>query len=132
VPAGAETLFRWKCMNVSEVNPYPSNDESAPRFEEAIGELEGIVERLERGQLTLDQALAEYERGVRLIRHCRELLQKAEQKIELLTGIDPNKQPVTQPFVEDDLSLEEKREKRSRRRGLKNGPRNDSGDELDR
>jgi len=116
---------------VSDVNHCPSDEEHVPRFEEAISELERIVERLERGQIGLDEALAEYERGIRLIRHCRELLQKAEQRIEILTGIDANKQPVTQPFEEVDLSLEEKRQQRSRRRGVKDSakkePENEGG-----
>ncbi|HOA50657.1 MAG: exodeoxyribonuclease VII small subunit [Thermogutta sp.] len=107
-------------MNVSESDRCPSGEESTPRFEDALRELEAIVERLERGQLGLDEALAEYERGVRLIRHCRELLQKAERRIEILSGIDEQQRPITQPFEEEDLSLEEKREKRSRRRGVKN------------
>lgn len=111
---------------MSDVNRSPSDEEHVPRFEEAISELEQIVERLERGQIGLDEALAEYERGIRLIRHCRELLQKAEQRIEILTGIGANEQPVTQPFEEDELSLEDKREQRSRRRGIKDSSKKES------
>ncbi len=116
-------------MNVSEPDHSPSDEHSTPRFEDALRELEAIVERLERGQLGLDEALAEYERGVRLIRHCRELLQKAERRIEILSGIDAQQQPITQPFEEEELSLEEKREKRSRRRGVKNLSEEDSESE---
>lgn len=116
---------------MSEGNPSLSNGEHAPRFEEAINELERIVDRLERGQLPLDEALAEYERGIRLIRHCRELLQKAEQRIELLTGTDANMEPITRPFMEDESSLEEKREKRSRRRGVKYPSENGAGETSD-
>lgn len=89
------------------------------RFEEAMAELEKLVERLERGNLGLDEALAEYEKGVRLIRHCRDLLKHAEQRIELLTGVDQEGKPITEPFAEEEMSLEEKREKRSQRRGAK-------------
>ncbi|MGQ9505202.1 MAG: exodeoxyribonuclease VII small subunit [Thermogutta sp.] len=116
---------------MSGVNPSSSNGEQTPRFEEAVGELEKIVERLERGQLPLDEALAEYERGIRLIRHCRELLQKAEQRIELLTGSDANREPITQPLIEDESLLEEKREKRSRRRGVKYPSENGAGETSD-
>lgn len=93
--------------------------ETPLRFEEAMAELEKLVERLERGNLGLDEALAEYEKGVRLIRHCRNLLKHAEQRIELLTGVDQEGNPVTEPFAEEEMSLEEKREKRSQRRGAK-------------
>jgi len=79
--------------------------------------LEGIVHELEEGQLGLQEALDRYEQGVKSLRRCYDLLQKAERRIELLSGIDAEGNPVTQPF--DDrasLSLEEKREGRSRRR----------------
>jgi len=96
-----------------------STPEETLSFEKAMAELECVVEQLERGNLGLDEALAAYERGIRLIRRCRELLQRAEQRIEILTGIDENGAPITKPFVEEEMSLEEKREKRSRRRGVK-------------
>lgn len=107
----------------------PARDTDQPplRFEEALTRLEQIVERLERGQLGLDDALLEYEQGIRLIRHCRRLLQQAEQKIEMLTGIDEKGHPITEPFVEEELSLEEKRERRSQRRGARTSNLEDTG-----
>lgn len=89
------------------------------RFEDALAELEQIVGRLERGQLSLDESLAAYERGIKLIRYCRGLLETAEQKIEILRDVDHSGNPITEPFENDELTLEEKREKRSRRRGAK-------------
>ena len=55
-----------------------------PDFEEALAELEGLVERLERGDLPLDEALKTFERGVALTRHCQSSLQAAQQKVEIL------------------------------------------------
>jgi exodeoxyribonuclease VII small subunit len=55
-----------------------------PKFEEAQAELERIVERLEGGQATLDEALALWERGEELYRVCRARLDAAEGKIEEL------------------------------------------------
>ncbi len=55
------------------------------RFEEALASLEQIISRIESGQAGLEEALAEYERGVGLIRHCRGILDRAEQKVEDLT-----------------------------------------------
>lgn len=53
-------------------------------FEAAIAELETIVKRLEDGDLTLEQSLELYERGVRLSRYCHGRLEEAERRIEVL------------------------------------------------
>jgi exodeoxyribonuclease VII small subunit len=53
-------------------------------FEGALAELEDLVERLEGGDLALEQALAAFERGVALSRRCAELLERAEQRIDEL------------------------------------------------
>ncbi|HJQ75420.1 MAG TPA: exodeoxyribonuclease VII small subunit [Gaiellaceae bacterium] len=55
-----------------------------PKFEDAQAELERIVERLERGDATLDEALALWERGEQLYKLCRARLDTAEGKIEEL------------------------------------------------
>ncbi|MGB4268962.1 MAG: exodeoxyribonuclease VII small subunit [Spirochaetota bacterium] len=53
-------------------------------FEDALEELEAIASKLESGELTLDQSIQYYERGVELARFCREKLEDAERKIEVL------------------------------------------------
>jgi len=53
-------------------------------FEESLAELEQAVEELENGSLTLDQALASFEQGVKHAARCREFLKQAENKVELL------------------------------------------------
>lgn len=55
------------------------------QFEKSIADLENIVSLLEKGELTLDDSLKQYEKGVKLARQCEEMLNKAEQKIETLT-----------------------------------------------
>jgi exodeoxyribonuclease VII small subunit len=57
---------------------------SAKDFEGALGELEGIVKKLEDGDLTLESSLALYERGVELSRYCHARLEEAERRIEIL------------------------------------------------
>jgi exodeoxyribonuclease VII small subunit len=69
-----------------------------PSFEEALLELERVVRDLEDGELGLDEALARYERGIALLRQCQGQLTQAEQRILLLTGVEPDGQPVVQPF----------------------------------
>jgi exodeoxyribonuclease VII small subunit len=56
----------------------------APDFEQALAELESLVERLERGDLPLDEALKTFERGVELTRYCQASLKAAQQKVEIL------------------------------------------------
>ena len=56
----------------------------AADFEKALAELEGLVGRLERGDLPLDEALKTFERGVELTRHCQAALKAAQQKVEIL------------------------------------------------
>jgi exodeoxyribonuclease VII small subunit len=55
-----------------------------PDFEKALLELEGLVGRLERGDLPLEEALKTFERGVELTRHCQAALKTAQQKVEIL------------------------------------------------
>lgn len=60
-------------------------DSSIKDFEAAIAELEGIVKKLEEGDLALEQSLALYERGVQLSRFCHARLEDAERRIEILS-----------------------------------------------
>jgi exodeoxyribonuclease VII small subunit len=53
-------------------------------FEEALAELEGIVRDLETGKGRLEEAVAAYERGAALRRHCEKLLAEAEQKVQAI------------------------------------------------
>ena len=58
------------------------DDLSKLKFEDAIGQLEEIVDKIEAGDVSLEASLAQYEKGMALIKHCRGILQKAEKKIE--------------------------------------------------
>ncbi len=70
------------------------------QFEKALAELEKIVEALEAGELSLDEALKQYEEGVKLTRACQAKLQEAEKKIEILTkGLNGDLKAV--PFETD-------------------------------
>lgn len=79
-----------KKTDPSEVKNNGSNDITAPltlSFEEAMKRLEEIANKLENGQVSLDESLALYEEGIALVRCCNEKLDRAEQKIRIL---DPN------------------------------------------
>ena len=57
---------------------------SVPDFERSLAELEAIVDKLEAGELSLDESLKQFERGVQLTRVCQSALKQAEQKVEIL------------------------------------------------
>ena len=87
-----------------------------PGFEESLARLEEIAAELEEGSVGLETALQRYEEGVGLLRRCGSLLSGAQSRIELLSGFDADGNPVTTPLEDDTLSLEEKAQRRSRRR----------------
>lgn len=67
-----------------------------PDFEKSLAELERIVERMEQGELSLDESLKQFERGIALTRSCQTALQQAEHKVEILlrnSGADTDIQP---------------------------------------
>ena len=57
---------------------------ATPDFEAALAELESIVQRLEQGEVPLEESLRQFERGVQLARNCQKALRQAEQKIRVL------------------------------------------------
>jgi exodeoxyribonuclease VII small subunit len=59
-----------------------SADIATMSFEDALAELEGIVRRLEGGQVKLDDAIQSYERGAQLKRHCEKKLNEAQQRVD--------------------------------------------------
>jgi exodeoxyribonuclease VII small subunit len=57
-------------------------------FEQTVQELQAIVKQLEGGEVSLEQSLEAFEKGVRLTRECQETLKKAEQKVEQLMAVE--------------------------------------------
>ena len=56
-----------------------------PGFEAALTELEQLVETMEQGEISLEESLKHFERGIELTRTCQKALQEAEQKVQILT-----------------------------------------------
>jgi exodeoxyribonuclease VII small subunit len=78
-----------------------------PSFEQALAELEQIVQRLEKGELPLEESLKLYEEGIRLSRLCHGKLEEAEGRIEVLLKdargepvLDAQGRPKTRPLPE--------------------------------
>jgi exodeoxyribonuclease VII small subunit len=86
-------------------------------FEEAYAELEQVVHSLESSQLGLSESLALYQKGVGCLKVCHQALERAERKIELLTGVGDDGEPETEDFDDQELDLEAKASRRSARRG---------------
>lgn len=61
------------------------NDISRMSFEEAIKELTSIVGKIEQGRIPLQDSLTQYEKGMALIKHCKDILEKAEKRIEKIS-----------------------------------------------
>ncbi|WP_374012029.1 exodeoxyribonuclease VII small subunit [Pseudoxanthomonas koreensis] len=70
------------------------------QFEHSLDELEQLVEKMEQGEMTLEDSLAAYERGVGLYRQCQGALEHAELRVRLLA--DPDQPDTARPFAADD------------------------------
>jgi len=81
-------------------DPATTTPPTAPDFERALGELEATVDKLEHGDLSLEDALKHFERGVALTRDCQSALKLAEQKVEILLQKSATATP--DPFEPDD------------------------------
>lgn len=66
-------------------NPQDARAIAAMSFEDAMKELEGVVNRLEHGEATLEESIALYERGAQLRAHCDARLKDAEERVERIT-----------------------------------------------
>ncbi len=80
------------------------------KFEEVVKELERVVEQLESGELSLEDSLAAFENGVRLVKLCNQKLTEVERKIELLVKDKDGKLQLKplEELGEDDANAEEK------------------------
>jgi len=83
-----------------ETEAKPPAEVAAMSFEQALAELEGIVQDLERGQLDLEAAIRAYERGTQLKLHCESKLREAQLRVERISLGDDGT-PRTTPFDVD-------------------------------
>jgi exodeoxyribonuclease VII small subunit len=71
-----------------------------PDFEQALAELESLVEQLESGELSLDESLQRFKHGIELTRHCQGILDQAQQVVEQLKN--PDDESSAAPFEPGD------------------------------
>lgn len=79
----------------------PASDASTvAQFEQSLTELEALVAKMEGGELSLDESLRSFERGVALYRSCQAALEQADARVKLL--LDPEHPETAQPFSTED------------------------------
>lgn len=105
IPASRRTIATLSVSKKTTDTPTDAtNGAPAPDFEASLAELEAIVEKLEQGELSLDDSLKHFERGVQLTRVCQAALTQAEQKVEILlrkTGASGGDEFEAAPFDPD-------------------------------
>ena len=79
-----------------------AQNENAVSFEKALEELERLVEKMEEGELSLEEALKTYERGIELSRTCQRALDAAEQRIQILTEQDREPRDTAPPRTDEE------------------------------
>lgn len=72
---------------------------STALFEEAMAELEQLVEQMEKGDISLEESLQAFERGIKLTRTCQKALQDAEQKVQIL--LEKDGKQTLEPFNDE-------------------------------
>jgi exodeoxyribonuclease VII small subunit len=96
-PAQAH-VYRSRAMPTAKAAKVP-----VPDFETAMRDLEELVERLEQGDMPLEESLAAFERGVMLTRACQSALKEAEQKVEIL--LKKAGEPAVEDFTPDETKI---------------------------
>ncbi|HEX5305323.1 MAG TPA: exodeoxyribonuclease VII small subunit [Dyella sp.] len=81
---------------MAKTAPAPANPAPVADFEHSLDELEQLVAKMEGGELSLDDSLASFERGIGLYRHCQQALEKADLRVRLL--LDPDAPESAEPF----------------------------------
>jgi exodeoxyribonuclease VII small subunit len=90
----APTALAFPAM--AKTAPAPAQTAPAADFEHSLDELEQLVAKMEGGDLSLDDSLASFERGIGLYRHCQQALEKADLRVRLL--LDPDAPDSAEPF----------------------------------
>jgi len=83
-----------------KANAPAPEDAGATTFEQMMGRLQDLVDKLEEGQLSLDESIRSFEEGMALVKKCTEVLDRAEERIQKLTR-DSSGRPMTSPLDGD-------------------------------
>lgn len=114
--SGPGLLFFNERQRMAKRKSDADAEETSPGFEQSLEDLEAIVRRLEHGGGSLDEALDDYAHAIGLLKSCHQRLEEAQRKVELLSGVDADGNPITVTVEETEISLTQKQELRSERR----------------
>ncbi|QAU23539.1 exodeoxyribonuclease VII small subunit [Dyella sp. M7H15-1] len=81
---------------MAKSSPAPAETTPVADFERSLDELEQLVARMEGGEMSLDESLRAFERGIGVYRHCQQALDQAELRVRLL--LDPDAPDTAEPF----------------------------------
>lgn len=98
---------RWNQPNMAKKNSGKSSAAPNESFEDSLEKLESISRELEAGKIGLSESLAKYEQGVKYLRHCYSLLESAEKKVQMLTGVDKDGNAITSDFDHEATTMED-------------------------
>ena len=123
-------------MPKSKSSEDKSDAGTTPSFEASLEEVEHIVDQLESGELGLSESLERYEIGIKRLKQCHRLLEDAEQKVLLLSGLDKDGNARVAPLdisstKASDGNSEGDRPRKRRSRKVKPSSDVESDDELD-
>lgn len=82
------------------------NRPTLPNLEDSFSEINQLIDKMEHSELSLEQSLQDFERGITLIKHCQKILTDAEQKVQIL--IQQNNQEQLAPY-DDDQNINDSR-----------------------
>ncbi len=104
-PVGKLRASFMSIVIVSKKSKAIESTDKSPDFEKSLADLEQIVTRMEAGELSLDESLQQFERGIALARACQQALQAAEQKVEILLKKSGGKTEFeATPFADNDIN----------------------------
>ena len=89
-------------------------------FEKLLANVEAVVEKLESGDLGLSESLEQYEKGIRMVQQCHQVLEQAEQRISVLTRVDEDGTAHVEPV---DTGLQGSRSPNSASEGTEPAPK---------
>lgn len=113
---------------IVRVKAKQSAEPALPSFESALEGLEQIVVELESGRLSLSDSLSKYEEGIKNLKTCHKILESAENRIRILTGVDSEGSMSTSAFDERKTEIHGRSAKRTFREEVGNA--NGLGSEL--
>ena len=123
-------MAKKKRKAVGDRDKRPGVDASID-FEQALSDVESIVGKLESGELGLTDSLQQYEIGIKRLKQCHALLQQAERRVTLLSGVNEEGNPITEAFDVEQNRGVSSASKNSGKKGPPHGGGPDTQDSVD-